>query len=71
MLFQHRDVDAGASKKISEHHPGGPTADDAATYFHRSLHTNAVGLQRMTPLDRGAFKQFPSLRGAPAVGAGP
>ncbi len=35
VLFQHHDIDAGASEQITEHHAGGPAADDAATYFHR------------------------------------
>ena len=30
MLFQHHDVDAGASQEKAEHHPGRSAADDAA-----------------------------------------
>jgi hypothetical protein len=30
VFFQDQRLDAGASQQISEHHPGGTTADDAA-----------------------------------------
>jgi hypothetical protein len=30
VLLQHRDIDAGASQQISQHHAGGTAADDAA-----------------------------------------
>ena len=34
MLFQHHDIDPGAPEQISQHHAGGPAADDAAADFH-------------------------------------
>jgi hypothetical protein len=30
VLLQHDDLDAGTSQQKTQHHPGGPSADDAA-----------------------------------------
>ena len=36
VLFQHHDIDAGASEQVTEHHAGRAAADDAATRLHGS-----------------------------------
>ncbi len=55
VLFQHRDLDAGAGQKKAEHHPGRPAADDTALLGER-----CVG--HCLPLDLSCSLRFAASR---------